>query len=74
MVNKMTTVMLFMAISIMKFVQSVCHEISIAHKDFVAMSAGISGFYRGIALRINITLWVRMIINEVEPLEIIFDQ
>ena len=42
----MTTVMLSMAISIMKFVQSVCHEISMAHEDFVAMSAGISGFYR----------------------------
>ena len=38
-VNKMTTVMLFMAISIMKFVQSVCHEISIVHEDFVAQGS-----------------------------------
>ena len=49
MVNKMTTIMLFMAISIMVFVQSICHKLSIAQEDFVAMSAGISGFYRGIA-------------------------
>ena len=54
--------------------QSVCHEISIAHEDFVAMSAGISGFYRGIRLRINITLWVRMIMKTVEAVGIIVDQ
>ena len=66
------------------FVQSVCHEISIAGEGFVAILAGISGFYEGIAweltshcgcrwLQKQLKLLVLFLINKIDLIIVNFE-
>ena len=78
--NKITTVILFMTISIMKFVQSVClcrvfvMKFRWPTRILLLCPQGSQAFIEMHCLRINITLRVRMIVKTVEAVGIIVDQ